>query len=175
MSELPEANTLIRKDKIGPRQPKTSVTLDYDARFLRRKRLVCADGSAILVNLPETVSVAEGDCFALGSGDLVQVRASVEEVLVLSGDLTRLAWHIGNRHTPCQIEANRLLIRPDHVLEAMVRQLGGTVARAQEPFTPEGGAYGIGRTLGHSHGGHSHGPHDPAAHSDPSHPDFHLH
>ena len=71
--------------------------------------------------------------------------------------LMRLAWHIGNRHTPCQIEAGRLLIREDHVLEAMLRQLGATVTKVREPFTPEGGAYGHGRTMGHDHGhGHVH-------------------
>jgi urease accessory protein len=39
----------------------------------------------------------------------------------------------------------------------MLRQLGATVTEAVEPFTPEGGAYGHGRTMGHDHGpGHGH-------------------
>ena len=50
---------------------------------------------------------------------------------------------------------DRLVIREDHVLEAMLRQLGATVTHAREPFRPEGGAYGHGRTMGHGHG-HSH-------------------
>ncbi len=49
----------------------------------------------------------------------------------------------------------RLLIREDHVLEAMLAHLGARVSRAIEPFTPEGGAYGMGRTMGHEHG-HTH-------------------
>jgi urease accessory protein len=75
--------------------------------------------------------------------------------LAVSGDLARLAWHIGNRHTPCQVEKGRLLIRRDHVLEAMLRQLGAGVEAVIAPFRPEGGAYGHGRTMGHDHG-HSH-------------------
>jgi urease accessory protein len=63
----------------------------------------------------------------------------------------RLAWHIGNRHTPCQIEAHRLVIRADHVLADMLRGLGAEVTEATEAFTPEGGAYGLGRTMGHAH------------------------
>jgi urease accessory protein len=72
-------------------------------------------------------------------------------VLIVTGDLTRLAWHIGNRHTPCQIEADHLVIRADHVLAAMLTGLGASVTPAKAPFTPEGGAYGHGRTMGHEH------------------------
>lgn len=84
--------------------------------------------------------------------------------MVISGsDLARYAWHIGNRHTPCQIEAARLVIRADHVLEHMLLGLGARVTRVSEPFIPEKGAYGMGRTMGHDHGpaslfasGHAH-------------------
>lgn len=162
------ARHLVRRtDRLAPRLPCDLVKLDHDARFLRRKRLVTVQGEAFLVDLAETVSVEQGDCFELTDGRLIEVIAAEEPVLVVSGDLPRLAWHIGNRHTPCQIEGDRLLIRADHVLEAMLRQLGAAVAHAVEPFTPEGGAYGHGRTLGHSHTpheaagdfGHWHGDH----------------
>lgn len=138
------------------------VVLGYDARFLRRRRLVGAAGLSFLVDLPETVSVEAGDCFVLGDGRRVRVIAADEDVLRIEGDLARLAWHIGNRHTPCQIMPDHLLIRRDHVLEAMLRQLGATVLPTIAPFTPEGGAYGHGRTMGHDHGpaGHDHGPTD---------------
>ena len=63
----------------------------------------------------------------------------------------RLAWHIGNRHAPCQIEAQRLVIRKNHVMQEMLVQLGATLTPVTEPFTPEGGAYGHGRTHGHEH------------------------
>ena len=72
-------------------------------------------------------------------------------------DLPRIAWHIGNRHTPCQIESDRLLIQRDHVIADMLRRIGAEVIEVIEPFTPEGGAYGHGRTHGHDHS-HSHGP-----------------
>jgi urease accessory protein len=113
-----------------------------------------------MIDLPDTVSVEAGDCFELMDGRLIAVVAAAEPVLDIRGDLPRLAWHIGNRHTPCQIEPDRLLIRDDHVLKAMLVQLGATVSHAMEPFTPEGGAYGHGRTMGHDHGhAHGHVPH----------------
>lgn len=135
------------------------IALDYDGRLLRRKRLECASAE-FLVDLPEVTSLNDGDAFSLSDGRLVVVRAAVEPVLVVTGDLPRLAWHIGNRHTPCRIEPDRLIIRQDHVLEAMLRQLGADPQRVELPFSPEGGAYGHGRTFGHDHGhggGHDHG------------------
>jgi urease accessory protein len=133
------------------------LVLDYEGRFLRRKRVIMASGAALLVDLPETTSLGAGDALETTTGALIEIAAASEPLLRVTGDLVRLAWHIGNRHTPCQIAGDHLLIRDDHVLAAMLRQLGAGVVAVAAPFTPEGGAYGHGRTMGHDHG-HDHGP-----------------
>ena len=46
----------------------------------------------------------------------------------------------------------------DHVIEHMIKLLGGQISHVNEPFNPEGGAYGIGRTHSHNHGNSHHGP-----------------
>ncbi|MDF2141688.1 urease accessory protein UreE [Paenirhodobacter sp. CAU 1674] len=161
MSDLPNATHVAGK---GQWQGAAGqVALDYEGRFLRRKRLVTTAGAGFLVDLPEVTNLTGGEAFVLEDGRFIEVTCALEPVLVITGDLPRLAWHIGNRHTPCQIEPARLVIRADHVLENMLRGLGGKVTASVEPFRPEGGAYGIGRTMGHDHGhdhghGHSHGP-----------------
>lgn len=147
---LPLARRLHRAGQ-WPRLATARVVLGYDDRFLRRKRLVTAAGDSFLVDLPETSNLLAGDAFELDDGRLVEIAAAEEAVLVVQGDLVRLAWHIGNRHTPCQIEPDRLVIRADHVLAEMLRGLGARVTEGREPFTPEGGAYGLGRTMGHAH------------------------
>jgi urease accessory protein len=130
-----------------------SVVLGYADRFVRRKRLVTEAGVAVMIDLPETVSLNDGDALRLESGGLIGVRAADEDLIAVTGpDLARLAWHVGNRHTPCQISPDRLLIQRDHVLEAMLTGLGATLAPVATAFRPEGGAYGQGRTLGHDHG-----------------------
>ena len=133
------------------------VTLTYDARFLRRKVLTTDTGARFLVDLEHTASLNQGDAFVLDDGRQIAVRAAPEALLEITGDLTRLAWHIGNRHMPCQIEATRLLIPRDHVIRDLLHRLGAGVRDVTEPFTPEGGAYGHGRTHGHDHGA-GHGP-----------------
>jgi len=131
---------------------KGSVTLSYDARFLRRKLLTTDQGEAVLVDLPETVSLNAGDAFELEDGRLIAVIPAVEDLLEISGAaLVRLAWHIGNRHTPCQIEQSRLLVQKEPVMQDMLAKLGAELREVSEPFTPEGGAYGFGRTHGHAH------------------------
>jgi len=128
------------------------VALTYDERFLRRKVLVSDKGQRFLVDLSKATSLNHGDALELDTGALIEVRAAEEDLLEVAGrDLARLAWHIGNRHTPCQIEVTRLVIQRNHVMRDMLQKLGAKLREVSEPFTPEGGAYGHGRTHGHSH------------------------
>jgi urease accessory protein len=93
-----------------------------------------------------------GDALVLEDGRFIEVIAAEEPLLQITGDdLVRLAWHVGNRHTPCQIEKERLLIQSDPVIGHMLEHLGAKVTPVSEPFIPEGGAYGHGRTHSHEH------------------------
>ncbi|SPH21229.1 Urease accessory protein UreE 1 [Ascidiaceihabitans donghaensis] len=130
--------------------------LAYDDRFLRRKVITTDHGETLLVDLAHTTSLDHGDAFELDDGRLIEVIAAQEPLLQVTGDMVQLAWHIGNRHTPCQIEAHRLLIQSDPVIGHMLEHLGAVVTPVQEPFTPEGGAYGHGRTHSHEHGATAH-------------------
>ena len=146
--------------------PCDRVVLSYQDRYLRRRTVSTAGGAEVLIDLPSAISLDHGDRLVLEDGRQVQVQAAAEDLIeVRSSDATvlaRLAWHIGNRHTPCQVGQGRLLIQHDHVLADMLEKLGARTQAVSEPFTPEGGAYGHGRTHGHSH---SHDPHeDPNAH-----------
>ena len=97
-----------------------SCLLFYEDRFLRRKVLKTAKGASLLVDLAQTTSLDHGDAFALADGQAIEVVAALEPLLEITGDLVQLAWHIGNRHTPCQIESDRLLIQNDAVIGHML-------------------------------------------------------
>ena len=154
MTDLPTARRLLPH---APGAIADTVVLDYDARLMRRKRLVGTGGLAFLVDLAEVTNLDDHWGFLLDDGRAVAVDPAPEDLVELRGDLARLAWHIGNRHTPCQIGADHLAIRRDHVIEAMLAHLGARLTPVTGPFRPEGGAYGTGRTMGHDHG-HSHHP-----------------
>ena len=131
--------------------PDDTIALDYDARLLRRKRLTSQAGLSFMVDLAEVTHLDHLDAFELDDGRTVGVIAAPESLIRIEGNLPKLAWHIGNRHTPCQVLSDHLLIRQDHVLRAMLAQLGAQLTDIEGPFTPEGGAYGHGRTFGHDH------------------------
>lgn len=122
-------------------------------------------GLDFLLDLPEAVAIRDGDGLLLEDGRIVAVKASAEPLVEIRaadiGHLVRLAWHLGNRHLPVQIEADRLLIREDHVIEAMLRSLGATVSHVEAAFDPEGGAYGGGH---HHDDGHHHDNGDEHSH-----------
>lgn len=131
--------------------------LTYEDRFFRRKKLTVADGWSFVADFERTISLNEGDALELSDGRLVEIIAAPEDLLAVTGDnLPRLAWHIGNRHTPCQIAGDRLLIQNDPVIAHMLDHLGARTTQIMAPFTPEGGAYGHGRTHAHEHGHSAH-------------------
>ncbi|MGE0846243.1 MAG: urease accessory protein UreE [Flavobacteriaceae bacterium] len=139
--------------------PADTITLDEAARFRRRISLVSDNGIGFLLDLPEARLLRHGEGLVLDDGRVIEVRAAPEKLLEIKASsphhLLRLAWHIGNRHLESQIEEERILIRPDHVIAAMLEGLGASVNEVKEAFNPEGGAYGD-RHHAHSHDhGHS--------------------
>ncbi|MEM9779242.1 MAG: urease accessory protein UreE [Pseudomonadota bacterium] len=132
-----------------------TVTLDYEARYRRRLAMTGDGGTAFLLDLPKTTELLAGQGVLLEDGRILGVRAAAEDLMEAQADdahhLIRTAWHVGNRHLPCQILGDRLVLRWDHVIAEMLEGLGCRVIRRQGPFMPEGGAYGHGRTHGHAH------------------------
>jgi urease accessory protein len=122
-----------------------SVTLAFLDRHRRRIRLVADSGTPFLLDLPRAQHLAEGDGLELDNGGYVRVCAAPEPVIEIAADsatdLLRIAWHLGNRHLPLQVLEDRLRLRADHVIAAMIEGLGGRVAWVQAPFDPEIGAY----------------------------------
>ena len=131
---------------------KDTITLTYHDRFIRRKKLISDNKVEFLVNLPETISLKENSSFVLENGSFILIKYAKEPLLeIVSENLMKIVWHIGNRHIPCQIELDRLLIQEDKVIEELIIKLGGKIKKIHEEFCPEGGAYGLGRTHGHKH------------------------
>ena len=135
------------------------ISLSYTDRFLRRKKLVTDGGLSFVLDLEQTTSLDDGDHIEIADGTRILVKAKPETLAKITGpNLLEFAWHIGNRHTPCQIMSGYLLIQTDHVIEHMIEHIGGFVEHVTEPFTPLGGAYGAGRTHSHDHGVSAHVP-----------------
>src|SRR5262249_42539982 len=122
-----------------------SLTLDFDHRHRRRIRLLTDQGDELLLDLPAAIAMADRDGVQLDDGTWLLVPAAAQPVVDVAHpdlrQLVRLAWHLGNRHVPTEIRGDALRIRPDHVIEEMLRGFGAEVARLEAAFQPEGGAY----------------------------------
>jgi urease accessory protein len=139
-----------------------TIELDWDVRQKSRFDATDSQGRQIGVFLPRGTAVRGGDVLVAEDGSLVRVIAAPQPVLRITHctahgtpfDLTRAAYHLGNRHVPIELKPDHLKIEPDHVLADMLRSMHLIVVALDEAFEPEGGAYG---SHEHSHGGgHGH-------------------
>jgi urease accessory protein len=150
-------------------QRASTITLDWDTRQKSRFDATDSAGRQLGIFLPRGTVVRGGDVLVAEDGSLIRVEAAPQDVLRITActehgspfDLTRAAYHLGNRHVPIELKPDHLKIEPDHVLADMLRAMHMTVVAVSEPFEPESGAYGD--QSGHSHGGHGH--HHDHAHS----------
>jgi urease accessory protein len=163
----------------APAEPGDRLLLDYDARSKRRARARLASGREVALQLPRGTLLADGDWLRADDGTLILVSAAAEPLSTVRSDdallLARVAYHLGNRHVPLQIEPGRLAYRHDHVLDDLVTRLSLTPGFENAPFVPERGPYGHGAVLlSHDHAGLGHA-HDHAHSHDHAHPHDHDH
>lgn len=132
-----------------------TITLDEQARHRRRMAMVSDGGIAFLLDLPEARLLKSGDAISLDDGRLVEVKSKPERLIEVRGRDTRhllaIAWQIGNRHLAAEIHDDRILIRDDPVIAAMLGGLGATLEHVESGFDPEGGAYGDPHSTHHHH------------------------
>jgi urease accessory protein len=124
------------------------VILSADDRHRRRLVMTGEAGTRFLLDLPQAARLRDGDGLVLDDGSIVRVVGKPEPLVEIeaagAAARLRIAWHIGNRHVEVQVVGDRLRIRRDHVLEAMLLGLGATLTPIEAPFDPEQGAYAHG-------------------------------
>ena len=137
--------------------PYGELLLPFDLRMRSRLRTRLVSGEEAVLKTERGAILRGGECLRAEDGRVVRVSAAPEKVMHVTCadrfELTRAAYHLGNRHVPVEIGDGYLRIAADHVLLDMLLGLGARVEELEAPFEPESGAYG---------GGHGH--HDEAGH-----------
>jgi urease accessory protein len=155
------ATSVVRKAAVKADKVVETLTLDHEDRNRRRLALKGDGGLDILLDLDKPTALNDGDAVKLEDGRLVQIKAAAQSLLEIRAEnplrLMRVAWHIGNRHTPAEITADAIYIENDHVLAEMVRGQGCAMTEVTRPFQPERGAY--------DHAGHDHANCDHPSHA----------
>ncbi|WP_460448330.1 urease accessory protein UreE [Alsobacter sp. SYSU BS001988] len=163
------ATAVVRKPAVKADRVVDAVTLDHEGRHRRRVALTGEKGLAFLLDLDKATVLNDGDALRLEDGSLVRVQAAAQRLIEIRAAtpkrLMRIAWHIGNRHTPAEIGEDALWIEDDHVLVEMVRGLGAEATAVERPFQPERGAYEAAAAAhAHAHGSHAHDHHEHEGH-----------
>jgi urease accessory protein len=146
----------------APSEASGLLTLEFADRRRSRMRARLDDGREAALLLPRGSILHDGDRLRDPErGEVVTVRAADQTLSFVHAEgavaLARAAYHLGNRHIPVQVGAGWLAYEHDHVLDAMVDELGLAVEVRVAPFEPEAGGYRHGAASGHHHGhGHDH-------------------
>jgi len=128
------------------------LVLPFEQRQKSRLRTRLKSGEEVGVFLDRGTILRGGDCLQGDDGRVVRVVAADERLMRVRAAspraLARAAYHLGNRHTPVQVDEAGLAFAADHVLGEMLRGMGLQVDEVTAPFEPEAGAYAAGH---HAH------------------------
>lgn len=136
-----------------------TVELSIDDRIKSRIIATTKDGQEVGILTARGTTLRDGTLLSNDDSEYLKVVAALENVSSVRAStpiaLTALAYHLGNRHVPLQIDESCFLrYQTDHVLDDMVVKLGGVLVHEQAKFEPVSGAYS------HHHHDHEHEHHE---------------
>jgi urease accessory protein len=169
---MPLATKILRAGAARPAPVADTLILDFEQRTRKQGFVFTDKGTCIEFAFDEPPTLATDDALVLDDGRLVEIVAApeplIEARIVDPAALARIAWTLGDRHVPAQFFANRLRIRPNAEIEALLKECGARTAAIEAPFVPDAAASAHAHDHHHGHD-HDHHDHDHGHHHDHSH------
>jgi urease accessory protein len=176
---MPRATRVLRAGEAhGPAVD--TLILDYAQRQTRQGFFFTGKGTCVEFDFAEPPALATDDTLVLDDGGLIDIVADAEALIEARIPdpvaLARLAWRLGDRHVPVQILANRVRLRRNPEVEAMLADIAAKLTPLSAPFEPDVRAsdHAHDHHDGHGHDHHDHG-HDHAHHDHDHHHHGHDH
>ncbi len=162
---MPRAIRILSPAERAGRPVSDTVILDYAQRSAQKVAVAGLKGGRFEIDLANPARLRTDDVLVLDDGNLIEVVAAPEPLIEARAadlsQLARLAWHLGDRHVPAQLFANRIRVRAEPGIEQLLKALGARLVRIEAPFEPEGGAYEAAHGHEHEHDhDHDHHGHD---------------
>lgn len=108
---------------------------ELNKRILRKQTV---KGKDIALSLESSGTLKYGDVLYEDEDTLIVIRTEREKAYVIKPktmkEMGRMAFEIGNRHTPCIIEDNEILVRYDHTLEKLMDEVGVSYEQSERRF-----------------------------------------
>jgi urease accessory protein len=128
----------------SPPEPSSTadlLVLTWEQRSKTRQRIASQAGREIAIKLPTGTRLPPGTVVCIGEGFHLRVAAAVEDVWLVdaaeAGTLARVAYEIGNRHLPIEIQTHAVAVLFDHTLQQLWKRLGVRAERVRRPFLAE--------------------------------------
>jgi len=156
---MPRATKILRAGEARPRGAADTLILDFDQRHAKQGFFFTGKGACIEFDFAEPPMLATDDALVLDDGSLIEIVANSEALIEARipdpAVLARTAWQLGNRHVPVQVFANRLRLRRNSGIEALLAGLGAKLTPLVAPFAPAGATVPRADHV-HHHPGHEH-------------------
>lgn len=119
-------------------RPVDWVELDWDQLGKRILRIESAEGRDIAISLEQPGMMRSGHVLAEDGDTVIAVRTVAEDALVYRArtidEMGRVAFEIGNRHTPCVIEEGTISVRFDPTLVELLEGIDVEFERTEYRF-----------------------------------------
>jgi urease accessory protein len=173
---MAQALSFVRRTQVSGTVPDTvpdtltlTATLAWHEREKSRLAVITTNNEFVSIVLARGETLSDGDLLQTEDGaHTLRICAKEEPVLRISAPdsltLTRLVYHLANRHVKMMLKTDAIFIESDPVLHSLAISLGGHVQTVHCVFEPERGAYSHSHAHGHSHA-HDHS-HDHSHHHD---------
>jgi len=111
------------------------IYLDADAMARAHQLVVTDAGTEVGISLPRGTALRSGDVLRVDADRVIVVEGVEEDVLVVR-PRAPLEWglvgfHLGNRHCQPFFEGSEVLVRYDHTVEELLREIGVDFERCQ--------------------------------------------
>jgi urease accessory protein len=138
---MPRATKILRAGEARPAEAVDTLILDYDQRQTRQGFFFTGKGACIELDFAEPPALATDDALVLDDGSLIEVVADSESLIEAripdSVVLARLAWRLGDGHVPVQLFANRVRLRRNAEVEALLAGIAAKITPLTAPFEPD--------------------------------------
>lgn len=108
---------------------------ELNKRILRKRT---ESGKDVAISLEESGTLRYEDVLFEDEDTLIVIRTKLEDVYVITPktmqEMGKMAFEIGNRHTPCIIEEDEILVRYDHTLDKLMDEVGVSYERSERRF-----------------------------------------
>ena len=122
------------------------LTLSSDQRRIFRGKRKSDCNKEVLLQLPREGKLRDGDTLLTNQKDLfIKIIAQKENLIAITSktnlELTKVAYHLGNRHVEIEINENILFTKSDYIIEELLKNFDVVFSKVEKKFFPEIGAF----------------------------------